>query len=98
MHQKACYQLLKEAPTPDAIASMHMTHLSALLLKASHGHFKKEHAKALRVLARESVGSSDRSLSIQITHAIEQIELLDSQLKLLNRKCNQLCFHLIHLS
>ncbi|VDN46672.1 transposase (fragment) [Petrocella atlantisensis] len=81
LHQKACYQLLKEAPTPDAIASMHMTHLSALLLKASHGHFKKEHAKALRVLARESVGSSDRSLSIQITHAIEQIELLDSQLK-----------------
>lgn len=81
LHQKACYQLLKEAPTPDTIASMHMTHLSSLLVKASHGHFKKEQAKELRVLARESVGSSDRSLSIQITHAIEQIELLDSQLK-----------------
>lgn len=31
VHQKSVYTLLKEAPTPDAIASMHMTHLSHLL-------------------------------------------------------------------
>ncbi|MBS7528863.1 IS110 family transposase [Fusibacter paucivorans] len=81
LHQKACYRLLKEAPSPEAIASMHMTHLAKLLEKASHGHFKKDKAKDLRVLAQKSVGSSDRSLSIQITHSIEQIELLDSQLQ-----------------
>lgn len=80
LHQKACYCLLKEAPTPDAIVSMHMTHLVHLLVSASHGHFKKEQAKELRVLAQNSVGSSDRSLSIQITQSIQQIELLDSQL------------------
>ena len=34
----------------------------------------------LRVLALKSVGVNDNSLSIQITHTIEQIELLDSQL------------------
>ena len=80
LHQKAVYALLKEAPTPQDIASMHMTHLSHLLAAASHGHFKKEQAKELRVLARKSVGACDSALSIQITHSIAQIELLDSQL------------------
>jgi transposase len=35
----------------------------------------------LRVLAQKSVGSNDKSLSIQITRTIELIELLDSQIK-----------------
>ena len=80
LHQKSVYALLKEAPTPEAIASMHLTHLSHLLEIASHGHFKKDTAKALRVLAQKSVGANDSALSIQITHSIAQIELLDSQL------------------
>ena len=45
LHQKTVYTLLKEAPTPQDIASMHMTHLSHILVNASHGHFKKEQAK-----------------------------------------------------
>ena len=80
LHQKSVYALLKEAPTPNAIASMHMTHLAHLLEVASHGHFDKEKARKLRVLAQKSVGINDSPLSIQITHTIEQIELLDSQL------------------
>lgn len=80
LHQKSVYALLKEAPTPQDIASMHMTHLAHLLEVSSHGHFKKEEAKELRVLAQKSVGTSDSALSIQITHSIAQIELLDSQL------------------
>ena len=80
LHQNSVYALLKEAPTPTAIASMHMTHLAHLLEVASHGHFGKEKARELRVLAQKSVGVNDSSSSIQITHTIEQIELLDSQL------------------
>lgn len=83
IHHKGCYALLKEAPTPDAIASMHLTHLTHLLKAASKGHFQKETAVELRVLAQKSVGSSDKSLSIQITQSIEQIELLDRQLELI---------------
>lgn len=60
---------------------MHMTHLATLLKTTSHGHFTKEQAKELRVLAQKSVGANDSTLSIQITQSIEQIELLDSQLK-----------------
>ena len=81
LHQKSVYALLKEAPTPNDIASMHMTHLANLLKVNSHGHFTKEQAKELRVLAQKSVGVSDSSLSIQVTHTIAQIELLDSQLE-----------------
>jgi len=80
VHQNSVYALLKEAPTPNAIASMHMTHLAKLLEKASHGHFNKDTARELRVLAQKSVGINDSSLSIQITQTIEQIELLDRQL------------------
>lgn len=81
LHQKTVYALLKEAPTAETIGSMHMTHLANLLVKSSHGHFTKEQAKELRVLARKSVGNPDNALSIQITHTIAQIELLDSQLE-----------------
>lgn len=80
VHQNSVYALLKEAPTPNDIASMHMTHLAHLLQEASHGHFGKDKARELRVLARKSVGIGDSSLSIQITQTIEQIELLDRQL------------------
>ncbi|MCI5511114.1 MAG: IS110 family transposase [Eubacterium sp.] len=80
VHQNSVYAVLKEAPTPDAIASMHMTHLPHLLPEASHGHFGKDTARELRVLAQKSVSINDSSLSIQITQPIEQIELLDRQL------------------
>ncbi|MCR4851488.1 MAG: IS110 family transposase [Lachnospiraceae bacterium] len=80
LHQKSVYALLKEAPTPKDIASVHMTHLSHLLKASSHGRFDKETARQLRVLAQKSVGNSDSTVSIQITQTISQIELLDSQI------------------
>ena len=40
LHQKSVYTLLKEAPAPEAITSMHMTHLASLLMKNSRGHFE----------------------------------------------------------
>ena len=51
LHQNSVYALLKKAPSPNEIASMHMTHLANLLKVNSHGHFTKEQAKELRVLA-----------------------------------------------
>jgi transposase len=81
LHQKSVYALLKEAPTPKDIASVHMTHLSHLLQTSSHGRFNKDTARELRVLAQKSVGNSDSTVSIQITQTISQIELLDSQIE-----------------
>ena len=81
LHQKSVYALLKETPTPKDVASMHMTHLSHLLQTSSHGHFNKDTARELRVLARKSIGNSDSTVSIQITQTLSQIELLDSQIE-----------------
>lgn len=56
-----------------------MTHPAHILRVASHDYFGKNKTRKLRVLAQKSVGINDRSLSIQLTHTIKQIELLDSQ-------------------
>ena len=81
LHKKSCYALLKESPSAQAVASMHLTHLTHLLKKASRGHFKRDTAVNLRALAQKSVGSNDSTISIQITQSIAQIELLDRQVK-----------------
>lgn len=81
LHQHAVYALIKEAPSPNEVASMHMTHLANLLKVNSHGHFTKERTKELRVLIQKSVGANDNAISIQITQTIQQIELPDSQLE-----------------
>lgn len=65
LHQKAVYALLKEAPMPKDISSLHLTHLSNLLVISSHGHFTKDIARELRVLSLRSVSLNDSSLSIQ---------------------------------
>lgn len=80
LHQKAVYALLKDAPSAKDVGSMHLTHMANLLVSNSHGHFKKDQATELRILARNSVGTNDSAVSIQIIHLIEQIELLDSQI------------------
>ena len=80
IHQKTVYAILKEAPSASQIASMHLTHLKNLLVSNSQGRFKKEMALELRVLAQKSVGTVDRSISIQITQSIAQIQLLDRQI------------------
>lgn len=52
VHQSSVYALLKEAPTPNAIASMHLTHLAHIITCASHGHFKKDYYDSKRAEGR----------------------------------------------
>jgi transposase len=80
IHIKSCYALLKEFSNPDRIANMHLTRLTNLLYKTSKGHFNKQSAIALKELARNSVGTKNDTLSLQITQSIIQIELFTEQL------------------
>ena len=59
---------------------MHLTNVKNLLVSNSNGHFKKDSALELRVLAQKSVATADKALPVQITHSVTQIELLDSQI------------------
>ena len=80
LHIKSCYELLKVYSSPDDIAALHLTKLSNILTKASRGRFGKQDAESLKSLAKSSVGVKNTYISIQITHTIAQIELIESQL------------------
>jgi len=84
LHIKTCYTLLKKHSDPDEIAALHLTYLGNLLRKSSHGRFGKEEAIALKSLAKSSVGTGSTAVSLQITHSISQIELLEEQIKKLD--------------
>ncbi|MEA5092345.1 MAG: IS110 family transposase [Acidaminococcaceae bacterium] len=80
IHGKACYALLKEQPNPDRIAKMHLTRLTNLLSKSSHGRFNQSNAVRLKELASQSVGIKNSTLSLQILQSIQQIEMYSAQL------------------
>lgn len=94
LHGNTCYTLLKKHTCPDEIAALHLTYLGNLLRKASHGHFGKEEAIALKSLAKSSVGTSDTSVSIQITQTLEKIELLEEQINKLNENIQSIMYKL----
>lgn len=79
-HLNVSYQLLKEYSSPKQISSLHLTKLTNILHDNSHGRYTKDDAIRLRELAKNSVGVDNPSLSLQIKHAILQIELYDEQI------------------
>lgn len=82
LHINASYQLLKNYTTPEEIENLHLTTLSNILKNASRGKYSKPQAITLKELAKTSIGiKSNPILSIQIKHAISQIELFTSQIE-----------------
>lgn len=78
---KTAHELLKLYQSPKDISKVNLTKLSNLLIKSSHGKYDKSRAIELKVLASNSVGINNYALSIQIKMTIELIELLESQIK-----------------
>lgn len=80
LHLNVSYQLLKEFSSPKIISKLHLTKLTNILHDNSHGRYGKDDAIRLRELAKSSVGIDNPSLSLQIKHAILQVELYDEQI------------------
>lgn len=78
---KTAHELLKLYQSPEDISKVNLTKLSNLLIKSSHGKYDKHRAIELKNLASNSVGINNFALSIQIKMTIELIELLESQIK-----------------
>lgn len=78
---KTAHELLKLYQSPEDISKVNLTKLSNLLIKSSHGKYDKHRAFELKKLASNSVGINNFALSIQIKMTIELIELLESQIK-----------------
>lgn len=80
LHLNVSYQLLKHYSSPNDIQNLHLTKLTNILLDNSHGRYTRNDAIRLRELAKHSVGIDNPSLSLQIKHAILQIELYNEQI------------------
>ena len=78
---KTAHELLKLYQSPEDISKVNLTKLSNLLIKSSRGKYDKSRAIELKTLASNSVGINNYALSIQIKMTIELIELLESQIK-----------------
>lgn len=80
LHLNVSYQLLKDFSSPKVISKLHLTKLTNILHDSSRGRYAKQDAIRLRELAKSSVGVDNPSLSMQIKHAILQIELYNEQI------------------
>ena len=81
LHLNVSYQLLKQFASPNEIKNIHLVKLTNILHDNSHGRYSKNDAITLKELAKTSVGIDNPTLSLQIKHAISQIELYDEQIK-----------------
>ncbi len=86
VHSNAVYTLLKKYPSTEKIAALREKSLFSILNKASKGHYKEEHALQLKSLAKSSVGIKDTSVSMHIPQLINLIEMLDSQIKSIEKE------------
>ena len=86
IHQASSYLLLLELPSPEAISSCHLTHLTNVLSKASRGKYDREKAIQLRELASNSIGSSNRSLTFELQQTIRLIQSVQSEIDTLDKQ------------
>ena len=86
VNQKSSHELLLELPTPDAIAGCHLTRLTNLIRKGSHGKYGREKALALRELAASSIGLSDDAYAFELQQTIRMIQSVQSEIDVLDKK------------
>lgn len=89
-NQKSVHVLLLELPNSAAITACHLTRLTNILLKGSHGKYGKSKAIELKTLAAHSIGSNSPAMAFELQQTIrlilnvqQEIALLDRQIRLL---------------
>ena len=86
IHQASSYQLLLELPSPEAIKTCHLTHLTNIISKSSRGKYGREKAIQLRELAANSIGSSNRSLTFELQQTIRLIQSVQAEINALDKQ------------
>ena len=80
IHGKAIYALLKLFPGASKIASASLEEISLLLAKNSKNRYKRDFAMKLYSVAQCSIGSEIISKSLELSHTISLIEIMDSEI------------------
>ena len=80
IHIASVYALLSAFPSANAIANVHLTKLTHLLLQASKGRYTKDTAIAFKEAAKSSIGSTMPAKSLELKHTIKLIQELDAEI------------------
>ena len=80
IHIASVYALLSAFPSANAIANVHLTKLTHLLLQASKGRYTKDTAIAFKEAAKSSIGSTMPAKSLELKHTIKLIHELDAEI------------------
>jgi len=86
IHQKSSYELLLEFPKPNDIANCHLTKLTSIIRKGSHGKYGREKAISLRELAASSIGSANRARAFELQQTIRLIQNIQKEINALDQE------------
>jgi len=86
VHGKGAYAALMEYPTARTMAKANVVKLSGVLQKASRGRLGRARADDLKRLAKQSIASDSRDMSLQIQMTIPQIRLVEEQVKAVEKQ------------
>jgi len=86
VHGKGAYAALMEYPTAKAMQKANVVKLSGVLQKASRGRIGRARADDLKLLAKRSIASDSRDMSLQIQLTIPQIRLIEEQIKAVEKQ------------
>lgn len=81
VHGKGAYAVLLEFPSASMVAKANVIKLANLLGKASRGRFDRVKADELKALAKHSVAAVNCDMEFQIKQTIAQIQLIELQMK-----------------
>ena len=84
--QKSMLSMLLELPNTKAIGQCHLTRLTGLLEKNSHGRYNRNKATQIRELARNSIGSNSPALAFELQQIIRSILFLQDEIALLDKQ------------
>ncbi|MGB9977337.1 IS110 family transposase [Thermovenabulum sp.] len=84
-------ELLKSYPTPEELAEVDLSELSAFLKEHSRGRFGEERAKKIQSLAKGTFGITIAldAFTLQLRLLIEQIEFIEEQIKVIEDAINE---------
>jgi transposase len=85
-NQKSVYALLLDLPNPATISICHLTRLTNILIKGSHGRYGRPKALELQALASRSIGSNSPAMAFELQQTIRLILNVQQEINLLDRQ------------
>lgn len=90
LHTASVYALLIKYPCAEMIAMTHLTKLTNLLTDASHGHYGREKAIAIREAARNSIGTNMPAKSMELRHTLQLIQKMNEGIEEIEKEIQKI--------